>query len=69
MSNQPTYGLENAVRDQISAEGPDFSHTATPRENAEAYVDDQLATMSRAEFLQRISDALDEVLPAALAAP
>jgi hypothetical protein len=49
--------LDDLVRNQILEEGPDDLCYAELGERDE-YIDDVLESMPRAEFLQRISDAL-----------
>jgi hypothetical protein len=50
--------LNQLVRDQILAEGPDDVLQAAPTWEQSMYVDGQLNAMTRVELLERISDAL-----------
>ena len=57
--------LNQLVRDQILAEGPDIASELDPwpsqdahERRCENYVNEELNAMSRAELLERISDAL-----------
>jgi hypothetical protein len=51
--------LNQLVRDQILAEGPD--HVGI--ESAERYINEQLHYMPHSELLERISVALEDYLP------
>ena len=50
--------LNQLVRDQILAEGPSDTLQVADDLERDTYVDDVLNQMTRAELLQRISDAL-----------
>jgi hypothetical protein len=60
--------LSELVRAQILAEGPDIAgeqdwdNQHKYDDACEAYIDETLDQMTRAELLERISDALDQIL-------
>ena len=53
--------LSTLVRNQILAEGPDDYLQAADMSQRDAYIDEQLNHMRKAELLERISDALVEL--------
>jgi hypothetical protein len=55
--------LNELVRHQVRAEGPDLEHDEFYEDRVAQYVDEQLNSMTNVELLERISDALALVLP------